>query len=61
MRLQNPLAARAALHQAAEIIRKELPAADSVDVGRDWPGWLAAHILLREAQALIEPGTAMPR
>jgi tetratricopeptide (TPR) repeat protein len=50
--MHNPVAARAALDQAIEIIEKQFPAAVDMDAGRDWPGWLAARILLREAQAL---------
>jgi serine/threonine protein kinase len=46
-------AARAALEEGATLVAKQLPAADSRDVGRDWPNWLIAHIFLREATALI--------
>jgi tetratricopeptide (TPR) repeat protein len=52
--MHNPLAAQAALGQATEIIGQQLPSIDSGDFGRDWPGWIAAHLLLREAQILIQ-------
>lgn len=39
----------------AEIARKEFPQLDDPDLGAAWPSVLSAHILIREAQALIPP------
>jgi eukaryotic-like serine/threonine-protein kinase len=52
--MQGATAAQAALNQAIEIIQTQFPAAGSGDLGRDWPDWLNAQILLREAKALIQ-------
>jgi hypothetical protein len=51
--MQDTVAAQAALHQGIETIEMQFPAPDSGDLGRDWPDWLYAHILLREASSLI--------
>jgi len=51
--MHNLAAARTALNQATEIVEQQFPSTDTGDVGRDWSGWLATHVLLREAQALI--------
>ena len=49
----HPAEARAALARAFEISRK-MPQLASGDLGEDAEHWLAAHILLREANGLIE-------
>jgi hypothetical protein len=49
----HPAEARAALARGFEISRK-MPQLESGDLGEDAEHWLAAHILLREANALIE-------
>jgi serine/threonine-protein kinase len=50
--------ARAALARGVAIAQTNLPQRDSGDLGEDWADWLVAHILLREAQALIEAPSA---
>lgn len=55
-RLGNPQAARSALTRCAERMEKDLPAANSgdlTDTGTAIENWLIAHVLLREAEALI--------
>jgi tetratricopeptide (TPR) repeat protein len=47
-------AARGALDRGIAIVGTQLPPPDSGDLGRDWPNWLAADILLRETKALIQ-------
>ena len=56
--LKQGTAARADLAMATDIVQTQLPQADSGDLGREWPDWLAAHILLREAKGLIETNSA---
>jgi tetratricopeptide (TPR) repeat protein len=51
--LHDTAAARTALDQGTGIIETQFPAADSGDVGHDWPGWLIARRLLQEAKSLI--------
>jgi len=46
--------AQSALARGVEIVQTQVPPLATGDIGRDWPDWLIAHILLREAQALIE-------
>ena len=46
--------ARVALSKGAEISQTQLPELQSGDIGRQWFDWLIAHILMREAEALIE-------
>jgi tetratricopeptide (TPR) repeat protein len=46
--------AQSALAKGVEIVQTQVPPLATGDIGRDWPDWLIAHILLREAQALIE-------
>jgi len=58
--LHNLPPARAALDRATDLIEKQLPAGNSLDIGWDWPGWITAHILSREARALIDPTNARP-
>jgi len=50
--------AHAALAKAVEIVETQLPSLESGDLGREWPDWLIAHILLREASGLIEGVTS---
>jgi eukaryotic-like serine/threonine-protein kinase len=55
--------ARAALAKASELARTKLPQRGSDNLEQDWVDWLIAHVLLREAKALVngEPGaTAQP-
>jgi eukaryotic-like serine/threonine-protein kinase len=52
--MRNPAAARTALNQATDIVEQQFPTTDTGDVGRDWSDWLAAHVLLREAESLIQ-------
>jgi len=53
-RLKLAGAASAALATATDIIQTRLPQAESGDLGREWPDWLVAQILLQEAKGLIE-------
>jgi tetratricopeptide (TPR) repeat protein len=46
--------AREALAQAKQIVETKLPGADSNDLGSSFHDWFIAHILLREAKALID-------
>jgi hypothetical protein len=41
------------LAKAIEIIEKQCPKVDDGDLGREWPDWLFANILRREAESLI--------
>lgn len=52
--LKQPDEARKALVQAAELSETKLPKLESGDLGENWPEWLIARILLREAKGLIE-------
>ncbi|HUK82304.1 MAG TPA: hypothetical protein VLZ12_06695, partial [Verrucomicrobiae bacterium] len=56
-RLNQADEARTSLATATEIIQTQFPQLESGDVGRDWPDWLIAHILQREAMALIGGNT----
>jgi tetratricopeptide (TPR) repeat protein len=56
--LKHPDEARAALGKAVQITRTELPQLESGDLGLSWLDWADAHILLREAKALIAGDTA---
>ena len=40
----------------AALIEAQFPAPDSGGPGRDWPGWLIAHLLLDEARTLLPAG-----
>jgi serine/threonine protein kinase/Flp pilus assembly protein TadD len=53
-RLKHPTDAAIALAKGAGIVQNQFPQENSGDAGREWPDWLIAHILLREAKALIE-------
>ena len=46
--------ARKALAQATQVFETKLPKLESGDLGENWPEWLIARILLREARGLIE-------
>src|SRR5258708_17060728 len=46
--------AREAFGRATELVQTRLPSIECGDLGREWPEWLLAHILLREAQGLME-------
>ncbi|HOX60283.1 MAG TPA: hypothetical protein PLC99_25685, partial [Verrucomicrobiota bacterium] len=51
--LKQPDEARNSLAQAAQIFETNLPKLESGDLGENWPEWLSARILLREADSLI--------
>jgi hypothetical protein len=53
-KLEQTANAAQSLAHATEIFKTKLPQLESGDLGEDWPEWLIAHILLREAKALIE-------
>ncbi len=52
--LKQGEAARKALAQATEVFEIRLPKPDAGDLGENWPEWLISHILLREANGLVE-------
>ena len=56
--LQRSDAAHAALAKAADIVNTKLPKLESGALEDNWADWLIAHLLLREAQALIAPPIA---
>ena len=45
--------ARVALAKAIELARTKLPQLGRDNLDQDWVDWLIAHILLREAKALV--------
>ena len=49
--------ARAALTKGAEIVNTKLLKLENSPLDENWVDWLIAHILLREAQALILPAS----
>ncbi len=53
--LKRPEKARAALAKAAEVVNGNLLKHDNASLDEYWVDWLVAHILLQEAQALVEP------
>jgi eukaryotic-like serine/threonine-protein kinase len=57
-RLRQVDESRATLAKAIEIERTKLPKLDSGDLGENWMDWIIAHVLLREAQTLIEVQSA---
>jgi tetratricopeptide (TPR) repeat protein len=46
--------ARKALAKAAELSESKIPKLESGDLGENWPAWLIARILLREAREVVE-------
>jgi hypothetical protein len=50
--------ARVALAKAIELAQTQLPQLGRDNLDQDWVDWLIAHILLREAKALLEGETA---
>ncbi|HTA29724.1 MAG TPA: protein kinase [Candidatus Cybelea sp.] len=52
-KLSHPDDARAALGRAKQIIDTKMPSPESADLGTHWPDWIAARVLLHEAQALV--------
>jgi tetratricopeptide (TPR) repeat protein len=46
--------ARVALARASELAQTKLPQLGREDLEQDWVDWLIAHILLREAKALVD-------
>jgi serine/threonine protein kinase len=60
-RLARPNEARAALAKGADIVNARLLKVEkNVALDENWVDWLIAHILLREAQALIEGPNFVP-
>jgi hypothetical protein len=57
-RLGHPEAAVADLTRATDVFSL-MPGPRAGDLGGDWTGWVTAHVLLAEAQALIQLGTAV--
>jgi tetratricopeptide (TPR) repeat protein len=51
--LKRPDEARAALAKGADIVNTKLLKLENATLDENWLDWLIAHILLREAQALI--------
>ena len=45
---------KAQMAKATAILETEFPRVEDGDIGREWPDWLIAHILLREARALTQ-------
>jgi len=58
--LQRPGQARAALANGAEIVNAKLLKRENGTLDEYWPDWLIAHILLREAQPLVEGQPSAP-
>jgi len=54
--LSQPDEARAALARGLQMADAKLAKIESGDLGRSWPDWVFAHVLMREAKALIEGG-----
>ncbi len=52
--LKQPEDVRKALAQATQVFDTKLPKLESGDLGENWPEWLIARILLREAKELAE-------
>ncbi|HOX59984.1 MAG TPA: serine/threonine-protein kinase, partial [Candidatus Paceibacterota bacterium] len=52
--LKQPEEARKSLAQATQVFETNLPKLESGDLGENWPEWLIARILLREAKELVE-------
>ena len=46
--------ARKSLAQATQAFETKLPKLESGDLGENWPEWLVARILLREAKGVVE-------
>lgn len=59
-RLKHTDEARATLAKAADIVSTHLLNRENANLDEYWVDWLIAHILLREAQALIEGQRDMP-
>jgi serine/threonine protein kinase len=53
--LNHPDDARAALGRGMKILDTKMPPPESGDMGGHWPDWVAARLLLHEAQALLPP------
>ena len=54
--LKRPDEPRKTLAEAVELAQAKLPRLESGDLGEDWPEWLIAHILLREAKLVLDGG-----
>jgi len=55
-RLQRVNDARASMLKGLEIEQNRLPKLESGNIGEYWSDWIRAHVLMREAKALIEGG-----
>ena len=53
--------AHAALAKATDIVNTKLPSLQNGPLDENWVDWLIAHILLREAKALIQRPPATPK
>ncbi len=56
--LHQPDASRDSLAEAVHGLTQKLRKAGHLD--EQWNAWIADHLLMREASALIKPGTALP-
>jgi len=52
--LKQPDEARKTLAQATQVFETKLPKLASGDLGENWPEWLIARLLLREARELVQ-------
>jgi hypothetical protein len=57
--LGHPNEARAALAKGVTIVETKLPRFECGEIGVYWVDWIAVQVLMREAKALVEGGTAM--
>ena len=53
--------ARAALDKGQQILDTKMPKPESADLGAQWPNWMTARLLLREARSLVPAPPASPR
>ena len=51
--LNHPDDARAALDKGQQILDTKMPKPESADLGAQWPNWMTARLLLREARSLV--------
>ena len=59
--LKQTEAARVTLAKGLEIAETRFPASGKASLDEQWHDWIVAHVLMREAKALIEgqPATAI--
>ena len=53
--------ARAALAAGLQILDTKTPKLESGDLGVQWPDWLAAHLLIKEAQEIVPAPTVVAK